>query len=123
MAALEVRQDELVVILTRMERLAALRREVRVPLSAVRQVCADADPWSALRGFRAPGTGFPGFLAYGVWRMVGRRPDFAALHGRDPAVRVELDAPARYGRLVVTVAEPEQTVAALRARLAPAPGR
>lgn len=106
------------VALTAAERLAAWRREIRVPLASVRAVCAEADPWSALRGIRAPGTGIPGVVAYGVRRMTGGAPDFAAVHGRGPAVRVELEPDAPYARLVVTVADVESTVAAVRRRCA-----
>jgi hypothetical protein len=108
-----------VVSLTAMERVAAMKREVRVPLAAVRGVCADPDPWSAVRGVRVQGTGIPGVAVYGVRRMTGDRPDFAALHGRGPAVRVELTAGARYRRLLVTVADPDATVAAVRAGVKP----
>ena len=55
--------------------------DIAVPLSAVREVSVEPDPWSALRGIRAPGTGFPGVIAYGVRRMTGGRPDFAAILG------------------------------------------
>jgi hypothetical protein len=118
-ATLEVRQDALVVTLSGWERVAAMKREVRVPLAAVRGVCADPDPWSALRGVRVEGTGVPGMAVYGVRRMTGDRPDFAALHGRGPAVRVELTPEARYRRLLVTVADPEAAVAAVRAGVKP----
>ncbi len=103
------------VTLSGWERVAAMRREVRVPLSAVCGVCTDEDPWSAVRGVRVAGTGIPGVAVYGVRRMTGDRPDFAALHGRGPAVRVECRPDARYRRLLVTVADPEATVAAVRA--------
>ncbi|HEY2440544.1 MAG TPA: hypothetical protein VGI07_09950 [Solirubrobacteraceae bacterium] len=122
MAAVELRKDALVITLTALERVAAMKREVRVPLDAVRGVCADPDPWSALRGMRVEGTGIPGVAVYGVRRMTGGRPDFAALHGRGPAVRVELAAGARYRRLLVTVADPDATVAAVRAGVKPAGG-
>jgi hypothetical protein len=114
-ASLVTQGDELVVRLSRVERLAALRRDVRVPLSAVEAVSVDPEPWCALRGVRAPGTGLPGVVAYGVRRLTGARPDFAAVHGSGPAVRVELGATASFGRLLVTVADPHATVAALRA--------
>ncbi len=104
------------VTLSGWERVAAMKREVCVPLAAVCGVCADDDPWSAVRGVRVAGTGIPGVAVYGVRRMTGGRPDFAALHGRGPAVRVECSPEARYRRLLVTVADPEGTVAALRAR-------
>ncbi|MFL5863948.1 MAG: hypothetical protein ACJ780_24785 [Solirubrobacteraceae bacterium] len=112
---MEVQSDELVIRLSGVEQAAALRREVRVPLSAVARVCAEPDPWGALRGMRAPGTGIPGVVAYGVRRVTGGAPDFAAIHGCGPAVRVDLAPGAPFGRLVVTVDDAEQTVAAVRA--------
>jgi hypothetical protein len=99
-----------------------MRRQVRVPLGSIVSVCADPDPWSALRGIRSPGTGIPGVAAYGVRRLTGAAPDFAAVHGRGPAVRVELAPDAPFGRLLVTVADPESTVAAVRAGVRPGPG-
>lgn len=122
MAALELCRDALVVTLSAWERVAAMKREVRVPITAVCGVCADPDPWSAVRGVRVAGTGIPGVAVYGVRRLTGDRPDFTAVHGRGPAVRVELSPEARYRRLLVTVADPEGTVAALRAGVTPAPG-
>jgi hypothetical protein len=121
-AQLQVHQNQLLVRLTGLERLAAMRREVRVPLGSVVSVCTEPDPWSALRGIRAPGTGIPGVVAYGVRRMTGAAPDFAAVHGRGPAVRVDLAPEAPFGRLVVTVADPDRTVAAVRAGVRPGPG-
>jgi hypothetical protein len=105
-----------------LERLAACRRDVRVPLGAVTAVQTDLDPWCALRGVRAPGTGIPGMIAYGTRRMTGARPDFAAVHGQGPAVRVELAPEAQFGRLVVTVDDPQATVTAIRAGLRAGPG-
>ena len=111
MAGLAIRGDELVVTLNALERLAAMHGEIRVPIGSVQEVSLESDPWCALRGIRAPGTGLPGVIAYGVRRSTGARPDFAAVLGRGTAVRVELGAGACYGRLLVTVAEPEATVA------------
>jgi hypothetical protein len=120
-AQLQLHQDQLVVRLTAFEQLAAMRRQVRVPLGSVVSVCADSDPWSSLRGIRGPGTGIPGLVAYGVRRLTGGAPDFAAVHGRGPAVRVELAPDAPFGRLLVTVADPQSTVVALRAGVRPGP--
>jgi hypothetical protein len=53
-----------------------------------------------LRGIRAPGTGLPNVIAVGT-RRGDFGKDFAAVHGKGPAVVVELAA-AAYGRLVVT---------------------
>ncbi len=114
MAELVVDGDFLAVRLSGWERAAAFHGDVAVPLAAVREIAVEPKPWSALRGIRAPGTGFPGVIAYGVRRITGDRPDFAALRGRAPAVRIELDPPARFARLLVTVPDPEATVAGLR---------
>jgi hypothetical protein len=119
---LEVEQDELVVRLSGVEHAAALRREVRVPLALIESVCADPDPWSALRGIRAPGTGIPGVVAYGVRRITGGAPDFAAVHGRGPAVRIDLAPGAPFGRLLVTVEDAESAAAAIRRSVTPEPG-
>ena len=113
MADLVVAGDELVVRLSGWERLAAFHGDVQVPLAAVRSVVVEPDPWRALRGLRAPGTGIPGVIAYGVRRMTGGRPDFAAILRRRPAVRVELDPPSTFARLVVSVADVDGTVAAV----------
>ncbi|GAC1582394.1 MAG: hypothetical protein NVS3B18_15890 [Candidatus Dormibacteria bacterium] len=119
MAALVIRGDELVLRLTGVERLAALHGDVRVPRASVRAIGVKPDPWCALRGIRAPGTGLPGVVAYGVRRSTGDRPDFAALRGRGPAVRIELAPPCRFARLLITVPDPEATVAAVRATREP----
>ena len=58
------------------------------------------DPWSELRGIRAPGTGVPDVIAVGT-RRGNFGKDFAAVHGKGPAVVVELEG-ADYERLVVT---------------------
>ena len=114
MAELVAQGSELVVRMSPLERLAAMRGDVRVPLSTVRSVELVPDPWSALRGIRSPGTGVPGVIAYGVRRLTGDRPDFAAVLRRRPTVLVELDRPSEFGRLVVSVSDGEATVAAVR---------
>ena len=115
MASLVAEGDELVVQLSGWERAAALRGDVRVPLQAVRSLRVERDPWSALRGIRAPGTGWPGVIAYGVRRMTGDRPDFSAVLRRRPTVLVELDPPSQFAQLLVSVSDADATVAAVRA--------
>jgi len=114
MASLEIEQDELVVKLSQIEQLAAFRGDVHVPLSAVEAVNVEECPYNSLRGLRAPGTGVPGMCAYGVRLLTGGRPDFAALHGRGPGLRVDLGEGAPFGRLLITVVDPAATAAALR---------
>jgi hypothetical protein len=112
MAHLGIEGDELVLDLSGMEKLEGLHRDIRVPVSTVREVRWTDDPWSELRGIRAPGTGMPGVVAVGTRR--GRAiKDFAAIHGQGPAVVVELEG-AEYGRLVVTEENAESAAADLK---------
>ena len=101
-ADLEVDGDELVLHL----RSLARRPRACTAISGCRWrrsawVHAVDDPWSEfLRGIRAPGTGLPKVIAIGT-RRGGFGKDFAAVHGKGPAVVVELEN-TEYGRLVVT---------------------
>lgn len=113
MAQIAVDGDELVVRLSPLERVGAFHRDVRISRSCVREVRATRDAWSELRGIRAPGTGIPKVIALGTRRgSFGR--DFAAVRGVGPALVVELDG-APFSRLVVSCADPDSTVTALRA--------
>ena len=109
MADLEVDGDELVLHLRAIEKAEGAHGDIRLPLTAVTAVRAVDDPWPELRGMRAPGTGLPNVIAVGT-RRGGFGKDFAAVHGKGPAVVVELEG-ADYGRLVVTADD-----AAARAR-------
>ena len=113
MARMIVDGRDLVVGLSWLGKLGAFRGNVRVPLRAVRSAEAEPDPWGALRGIRAPGTGIPGVIAFGTRRFDGGK-DFAAVRGGRPAVRVDLGDGSPFGRLVVSVDDPGGTVAAIR---------
>jgi hypothetical protein len=114
MARIYVDGPDLVVGLSLLEKLGAFRGNVRVPLSTIRSAEVDPEPWSSLRGIRAMGTGIPGVVALGLRRRVDGW-DFAALHGRSAAVRVDLDRPSHFGRLLVSVPDPQKTAAAIHA--------
>ncbi|MGO9899291.1 MAG: hypothetical protein ACLP0J_06295 [Solirubrobacteraceae bacterium] len=116
MADVTAQGDQLVVRLSPLERLAALRGDLRLPLSAVSDAAVERFPWRALRGIRSPGTGWPGVIAFGVRRLTGDRKDFAAVLGKRPALRVELNPPSPFARLVITVDQP--AVAATQIRMA-----
>ena len=112
MARLVVEGDELVLDLTGFEKVEGFHGDIRVPLSTLREVRSTADPWSELRGIRAPGTGVPGVVAVGTRRGGGHK-DFAAVHGKGPAVVVELEG-AEFDRLVVTEDDAPEAAAQLR---------
>ena len=112
MAKLIVNGPDLVVRLSPLEKLGAFHRDVRVPLRTVRSAQAEPHPWQAVRGVRAAGTGIPGVAVLGTRYFKGGR-DFVAL-ARRPAIRVELSDEAPYEQLLVSVRDPESTVAAIR---------
>ncbi len=114
MPRLMVEGSDLVVRLNPLEKIAALRGNVRVPLAAVRAVDLDPHPWADLRGMRAPGTGVPGVISYGRRRFAGGK-DFAAVLGGRPVVRVDLDDSAPFARLIISARNAQASVAAVRA--------
>jgi hypothetical protein len=115
MARLRVDGDELLLDLSGLEKLEGFHGNIRVPLSTVREVRVAEDPWSELRGIRAPGTGLPGVIAVGTRRGSGLK-DFAAVHGKGAALVVELEG-AEFERLVVTEDDAEAEAAALRSSI------
>ena len=115
MARFSVDGNDLVLNLSGLEKLEGFHGDIRVPVAAVRDVRSTDDPWSELRGIRAPGTGMPGVIAVGTRRGGGIK-DFAAVHGQGSAVVVELEG-AEYGRLVVTEEDAESAAADLKHQL------
>ena len=112
MALLRREGSELVVVLNDLEKAGALRGDVRVPASAVRDVRVTDSPFAELQGVRAPGTGLPGVIALGTWRGNGYK-DFAALYRGGPAVVVELEG-AAWRRLLVSAQDAPAIVERLR---------
>jgi hypothetical protein len=114
MARLTVIDDELHVDLSTREKLAGLLRDVRVPLTAVRDVAVEDNALSAVRGLRAPGLAIPGRAKIGTWRRPGRRGLVVARRGV-PAVRVALSG-ARYDELLVSTPDAAGVADSLRRR-------
>ena len=112
MALLRREGPELVVVLNDLEKAGALRGDVRVPASSVRDVRVADAPFGELQGMRAPGTGRPGVIALGTWRGNGYK-DFVALYRGGPAVVVELEG-ARWRRLLVSAHDAPAVVERLR---------
>ncbi len=117
MTRLNVEGDDLVLNLSGLEKIEGFHGDIRVPVSSVREVRCTDDPWSELRGIRAPGTGVPWVISVGTRRGGGVK-DFAAVHGQGSAMVVELEG-ADYGRLVVTEEDAESAASDLRRQLGP----
>ena len=111
MADLVIEGDELVLHLRAPREGGGVPRRHPGPARAVSAVRVVDDAWPELRGMRAPGTGLPGVIAVGT-RRGGFGKDFAAVHGKGPAVVVEL-AGTEFGRLVVTTDDADATAAAI----------
>jgi hypothetical protein len=111
-ADLRLEDGELVLHLHATEKAEGFHGDIRVPLSSVTAVRVVEDPWPELRGIRAPGTGLPEVIAVGT-RRGGFGKDFAAVHGKGPAVVVELLG-AAYGRLVVTADDADAVASSLQ---------
>jgi hypothetical protein len=113
-ADLRVDGDDLVLEMSRLEKLEAVHRNIRVPVSAITDVRAVSDPWPELRGVRMPGTGIPRVIAVGTRRgSFGK--DFAVVHGAGEAVVVDLGQEADYHRLVVTTGDAVGLAASIEA--------
>jgi len=111
-ASFEISGSNLRLALSTVEKLEGFHGDVVVALGAVSAVRVVETAWSELRGIRAPGTGLPGVIAVGT-RRGGFGKDFAAVHGRGPAVVVELEGDA-FQRLVATVDDAEGTASMIR---------
>jgi len=109
LATLAVDGNDLLVRLSALEKIGALRGNIRVPLDSVRTVRVSDSPWSELRGIRAPGTGLPGVISLCTRRGAGIH-DFAAVYGRRPALVVEMTG-ASFDRLVVSCADAAEAAA------------
>lgn len=119
MARLDHGGGFLILHLSMLERFGAcVSHDVRVALTAIRLVRVTEDPWSELRGLRAPGTGLRGVIALGTRRhALGR--DFAAVYRKGPAVVIELTG-VRFERIVVSAREANLVAEEIRAAAAEA---
>ena len=120
MAELEITGDCLAVRLTGLEKLGGMHSDIAVPLRLIRDVEVVADPWTALRGIRAPGTGLPGVIAVGT-RLGSGTTDFTAVYHHTPAVVVHMTG-GEFDRLVISSDHAEADAAMIRAALGPIPG-
>lgn len=97
-------------------RLWAFKRRLRVPLAAVQSVRRDPQAARGLwKGWRVPGTHVPGLIVAGSYYRNGRWVFYDVIRSEN-AVVIDLRG-ADYDRLVVEVADPEQTVRRLRRAL------
>jgi hypothetical protein len=80
----DVEGNELVLLMRTLEKAEGVHGDIRVPLSAVQAVRSVDHAWPELRGIRDPNV-----IAVGT-RRGGFGKDFAAVHGKGPAVVIGL---------------------------------
>ena len=114
MATLVPDGGDLVLALSRLEKIGGMHGDIRVPLRAVEDVAVTDKPFAELHGQRAPGTGIPRVIALGTWRTKRKEKGFAAVYRGRRGVVVRLRA-SEFGWLCVSADEPEELAARIRA--------
>jgi len=116
MAQLIVDRGDLVLRMSRLERIGGLHGDIRVPLGAVAEVAITERPFGEVRGMRAPGTGLPGRIALGTWRARRGEKGFAAIYRGKHGVIVRLRE-GEFAWLCVSADDPQGVVARIRAAM------
>lgn len=91
MAHLTVNGEKVRLNLSLLEILGAFHNSPEVDLIEVDSIEIEETPWvrEVLKGFRAPGTGFPFLILLGTMRYRGGK-DFVAIYRRKPAAIINL---------------------------------
>ena len=110
LARVNVSDDALIIRPRGLNRLWALKSELRVALSDVSEVHADVARQSVTSGFRMPGTYFPGLIQAGTYRRGGEKSFW--LVGRTSKVTVIECSGGRFDRIVLQLRD--ETAAELR---------
>jgi hypothetical protein len=117
MATIEIIGDRLVLEVTGIDRILALKHTVEVPLSHVAGIDRDAAEAGVFyHGLKLPGTAVPGLVTAGSF-LRGGKWTFWDVHDPRRAVIVRLHD-EHYSRLVVGVDDPDETVTRVRSALA-----
>lgn len=117
MTTIEISSGDLIVRIEGLDRFFACKSEIRVPLAHVTAVgSGTATARNASRPSRMVGTNVPGILRAGTcYERVGRV--FWDVHKAERAIEIELKDD-RYAKLVIEVADPAASIAAIRAAIA-----
>lgn len=110
MAGITLTDHDLIVELTRTEKVFGLLGDLRVPRAQIRSVESIDDAIAAPRGLRSPGLALPGRIKVGTWRSRGGR-QYVVVRRGEPGIRLHLLG-HRYDQVVLSVADD-----ALRTRL------
>ena len=113
MAELIIENKELMVRLTRLEKIATLRGDLRIPLVSVRGAEVFESGLQSVRGVRWwAGLFWPGVNAVGTFHYQGKKTFAVIHHGMPRAVRLTL-AGAQWDGLIVGSEDPEAVAASI----------
>jgi hypothetical protein len=115
MATVRVDGHDLVVTLTRDEKIWGLLSDLRVPLAFLTAVEVVPDGRRATRGMRAPGLGGRQRLI-GTWRAKGDKQYVCVRRGQ-PAIKVTLDG-QRYDTVLIGLDDADAVAATIRSAAA-----
>ena len=84
------------------EKIGSLKKGLVIPKTQLTGKTISKNPWSGtvIKGWRAPGTGFPFLILLGTMRYKGGR-DFTAIYKRRPVAIYEFKD-ALYSRWIIT---------------------
>lgn len=108
MATVSIEGNNLIVTMTGLNKLAALKNRILVPLENVRGATHDPGIVREPKGIRAPGTHVPGLVTAGTFYEAGDRVFWDVTRG-EQAIVIEL-ANDRFVRLIVSVEDPRASV-------------
>ena|ERR1700680_1235546 len=113
MAELAINNKELIVRLTRLEKVATLRGDLRIPLASVRGADVLERGLKSVRGVRWwAGLFWPGVNAVGTFHYQGKKIFAVIHHGLPRAVRLTLEG-ADWDGLIVGCEDPEAVAASI----------
>lgn len=118
MATLAREGDELVLTLTAAEKLESLHGDIRLPMSAVRDVVVVDDVLHAIHGLKSVGAAWSGEFYIGTFHGDSGKTFAAVHHGTPRGVRVTLGE-ANFDHLVVGCEDPEEVASQLGGPTAP----
>jgi len=108
MATISIEGTDLTIDVQGLDKLWSLKSRLTIPLAHVRGATADPSIASESKGWKGPGTHFPGVIVAGTFHQEGKKV-FWDVHKKGNAVVIELEDDS-YQRLVIEVDDPRATV-------------
>lgn len=108
MAQIHIDDNTVIVTIEGLNKLWALKSSLTIPLTNIRGATIDPGIVNERKGFRAPGTNFPGLITAGTFHLNGERI-FWDVHNPHKTIVIELTN-EHYARLIIEVDNPRAAV-------------